>query len=385
MRRQRLLLWLAGLCLAVPGMPVAWGEEPLAAVLSADQLKARILEEQSKIRSIFVVYQTEPGAYPKPRNPPGTYLRRVLAAKAPDRMYYVNSHGFDGLDWQEDPGYQRWYLKEQGWFCESPVNRTYITGGPLRPKDKLPGDLGEDIFFLATGLWLFDQQQAPQLEGQPIVLREVAANPKYNTVRPRQELVDGRWCHVLENEGIERLWIDIEHGCALIARETDYGNPRVLAQRLESTRHREAAPGVWLPGRIRNIQYNWRARTQTERTQKRSDVAALVLDARANDVDDGIFEFKPGPGALDVSRVTVPVQTQPGGLDHLDNLAGWVQKHRRVVPPGSQVTGYFAGLPVVALAAAFEVWLLWRRYGAVHVGSGRAASSRGRHPECGSG
>jgi hypothetical protein len=360
-RRQSLLFWLTSFCLvAVPGTPLARGEEPPAAVLSADQLKAKILECQSKIHSFYIAYQSERGAYPEPRFPPGTYLRCVLAAKSPDRMYYVTAHGRDGVDWTEDPEHRFWYFTGEVWVGDSPVNRTYTTG-KLSPRDELPGGLAEDFFFYAVGLWLFDQHQAPRLEGRPIVLREVAASPKYSTVRPQQELVDGRWCHVLENEGVERLWIDTEHGCALLARETFYGTPPVLTQRLESMGHREVAPGVWLPSRMRNIQYNWRARTEAARKVKMVDAVHLVLEARANDVDDALFEFRPKPGALDASRATAPVQTQSGGLDHIDNVAAWIQRHRLVPTPALEYGGYLAGLPALGLIAAFEVWLYWRR------------------------
>jgi hypothetical protein len=372
--RQLLLLWLAGLCLAVPGTPLAWGEEGPAAVLSAEQLKARILEEQGKVRSFYVVYQSEPGVYPYP---PGAYFRRVVAAKAPDRMYYVNAHGFDGLDWQDYPARGHWYLTAQGWFNEHPVNRTFTAGAPLGRQDECPGDMGQDLFSFTTGLWLLDQCAPPRWEGRPIVLREVAASPKYSTVRPHQELVDGRWCHVLENEGVERLWIDTEHGCALLARETDYGTPPVLTQRLEASGHREVAPGVWLPSRIRSIQYNWRAITEEGRKQKLVDAPHLVLEARANDVDDGLFEFQPPPGALDLSRATAPVQTQPGGLDHLDNLVAWARRHRQVPSPGWEFPAYLAGLPLLGLIAASELWLHWRRHRASPAGETRGVLRKG--------
>jgi hypothetical protein len=359
-RRQPLLAWLTGICLAVSGTPLARGEEPPAAVFSADQLRARILECQSKIHSFYLVYQSERGAYPAPPNPPGTYLHRVVAFKAPDRLYYGNSHGQDSLDWQEYPARECWYFTGQNWFGANPVNRTFTTG-KAGPRDELPSEIAQDSIFFAVGLWLFDVHLPPRLEGRPVVLREVAASPDYRTVRPRQELVDGRWCHVLEREGFDRLWIDTEHGCALLARETDYGNPPVLAQRLESSGHREVAPGVWLPARFRNIQYNWRARTEKERKLTLTDGFHRVIEARANDVDDGLFQFRPWPGALDITKPTAPVQTQPGGLDHLDNLASWMQTHKVVPTPATEFEGYLAGLPALGLIAAFEVWLYWGR------------------------
>jgi hypothetical protein len=368
-RRQPLLLWLSGLCLAVAGTPLARGDEPPAAVLSAERLKARILEDQRKIRSYYIVYETDRNAQPASGEPPDGYIRRIVVAKAPDRMYYVNAHALAGIDWQEYPALERWYLTGQGWFSEHPVNRTFTAGGPLRPKDELPGPITEDLFFATTGVWLFEQR-APRWQGVPIALRDVAASPAYSAVRPRQELVDGHWCHVLEHEGVDRLWIDLEHGCALLARETDQGTPPVLTQRMEAGGHREVAPGVWLPSWMRTIQYNWRARTEAKRKERWKDTRVGVLEARANDVDDSLFEFRPPPGALDLSRAKEPVQTEPGGLDHLENLGAWIGRHyQATVAPEPEVEGYLAGLPVLGFIAAFELWLYWTRNRAAPAGA----------------
>jgi hypothetical protein len=359
--RQPLFLWLTGLCFAVLATPLAHGEDPPPSVLSAEHLKSRILEEQKKVHSFHFVYRSEPGAYPSPPNPPGTYVYWVVAAKAPDRMYFVLAHGYDGFDSQDDPGQKHVYLTAKSWVSENPVNRSYTTGS-LGPQDELPDDLAQGLVFCATGLWPCDAQQPLRLEGRSIVLREVAASPKYSTVRPRQELVDGRWCHVLENEGVERLWIDTEHGCALLARETYYGNPPVLTQRLEASGHREVAPGVWLPSWLRNIQYNWRARTEAARQTKIFDALHRVLEARANDVDDRLFEFRPRPGSLNMSQGTTPVQTEPGGLDHVEDTAAWILRNRQVRPPEWEWEPYVAGLPVLVFIVAFEFWLYWRRH-----------------------
>jgi hypothetical protein len=326
-----------------------------------------MLEAQRKIRSFYVVYVSERGEPSEPGGLAGDYVHRVVAAKAPDRMYYASAHGMEGLDWQDYPERQHWYLAGERLFNERPLNRVFTAEGPLRPEDQLPRVMAEEIFGFSTGLWLIERRPL-RWEGLPIALREVAASPAYSTVRARQELADGRWCHVLENERGERLWIDTEHGCALLTRETDYGTPPVLMQRLETGGHREVAPGVWLPSRMRNVQYNWQGRTETERKRKVVDTRFRVLEARANDVDDSLFEFRPPPGALDLSRPKEPVQTEPGGLDHLDNLAAWVRAHRSAVSLGPEVEAYLTGLPLLGLIVAYEFWRRWRRNRAAPVG-----------------
>jgi hypothetical protein len=82
---------------------------------------------------------------------------------------------------------------------------------------------------------------------------------------------------VLEYPGYDRLWIDTERGCALLARETHSSRNGALVQRIELSGHREVAPGIWLPSSIRNIQYDYNAVSEEGRRRRVIDAVHVVL------------------------------------------------------------------------------------------------------------
>jgi len=284
--------------------------------------------------------------------------------KYPFAYYLMGAHGYDGLDWKDDPLLKRCYLPGHGTsgYAEHALNRAYFQTS-IRPDAELPDTLPNEFVQLATGLWPL-KRPPPRFERRPIVLREVATCPEYKVVRPQQELVNGHWCHVLEYPGYERLWIDTTRGFILLARETVAGAHQALMQRMELGEHRELEPGLWLPTRIRNIQYDSLAETPEGRSRKLTDSLTEILEVKVNQVEDEMFEFRPPPGALRfaASRSEFPVQTQPGGLDHLDNLVHWIQKyHPRRPPPPPSSSQYLMGLPALAVILCCEGWRRWRR------------------------
>jgi hypothetical protein len=228
-------------------------------------------------------------------------------------------------------------------FNEFAVNRAYFVA-LIDPKGGLPGTLQSESFFLATGIWPLDGRSAPRLRGRPYVLRDVAKAEDYSLVRPRQERVDGRWCHVLESPGKDRLWLDTERGFVPLARELFVGKWRALGQRFELGGHREVAPGIWLPSWIHNLQADYEAPTEEGRRRKLIDSRFDILRARVGSVDDSIFIFRPRPGSLKTTGGEA-IQAQPGGLDHLDDIVRWVEKHA----PASRTSAHPA-IPTSAVA-----------------------------------
>jgi hypothetical protein len=316
---------LVRICAVVATSAALSDAEPPKATCTAQQLRAGLLATAEKIKSLSVVYESE--AYAPEFSPPGTYLHREVVVKSPCSLHHVSAHGHATLDWQDDPYQQRAYVSEDHFFNEFPVNRKY-SEGHLEPADGLPGTLADEFFFRATGIWPLERRRAPRPLGGPYMLREVAKGEEFSSVRPRQELVDGRWCHVLEWPGKDRLWLDTERGCALLQRETVSSRQDVLAQRIELGGHTEAAPGIWLPHWVVNIQFDYEAPTEEGRHRKVIDARHNILRAEVNQVDDRAFVFRPKPGSLTNDKTgPLPVQAQAGGLDHLANLEKWLRKY----------------------------------------------------------
>jgi hypothetical protein len=348
----RLLLAILGMLATPAGLPAT--ESPRA-TYTAEQLRAGLLATADKIKSLSVVYRSND--YDPKLFPMGTYLYREIIAQSPGSLHHVSAHGHATLDWKDDPYQQSAYVSGDHAFNEFPVNRKYIETH-IGPNDALPGTLPSDFFFLSTGIWPFDGRPAPRPLDRPYMLREVARAKEFSTVRPRQELVDGRWCHVLESPGNDRLWLDTERGCALLARETIVGKWLAVGQRFELGGHREVGPGIWLPRWIHNMQFDYEAPTEEGRRRKLTDARHEVLRAEVSRVDDSAFNFRPRPGSLLENATGAPTQAEPGGLDHLDHLVHWLREHAPASSPRTRSAipiGSVALLPVILYVAASEV------------------------------
>jgi hypothetical protein len=337
---------------APPTAPSA--TEPPRATYTAQQLRRGLLETADKIKSLHVVYRSDD--YDPERFPKGTFLYREIIAKSPGSLHHVSAHGHAKLPREDDP-FQQWaYVADDHWFNEFPVNRMYLEDH-LDPKAELPGTMPNDAFLLATGIWPFEGRPAPRVRSRPYVLRDVARAEDYAVVRPRQERVDGRWCHVLEWPGKDRLWLDTERGFVLLAREMFLGKWRALGQRFELGGHREVAPGIWLPSWIHNLRLDCDGPTEEGRRRRLIDARLDILRADAGPVDDSAFVFRPRPGSLKMSgRDTI--QAQPGGLDHLDDVAHWVEVHAPVSRPPTRPAipiSAVAFLPAILFIVACEV------------------------------
>jgi hypothetical protein len=344
---------------ALPLLAFQAPEAPKAE-FSAKELRAKLLQSQVKIKSFRVVYRMsdyDPSQFAK-----GTYLHRIVALKFPDKLYHDSAHGTDDLDWQDDPHRQRVYLTATHLYCEFPVNRTFFER-EVEAREGLPGTLSKELFFFATGIWPLEGLRPPHLDSLPSMLRELAVSPEYSTVRDRQERIDGRWCHVLEYAGRDRLWLDAERECALLARETLSRANGALAQRIELWNHRMVAPGIWMPTMIRNIQFDYNAKTEEGRRRKIRYATNTILEIDVNRVNDDLFRFRPPPGALQLDRDRPALQIRPGGLDHLDRLSQWVRRHTSSKQFGSPMrrTGRIPGAAaILAITIAVVVYILRR-------------------------
>jgi hypothetical protein len=207
----------------------------------------------------------------------------------------------------------------------------------------------QELFFLVTGWWPFAGRPCPQLDGKSFMLRDIARSQDYNVVRPNQELADRRWCHVLERPGMDRLWLDAERGCCLLAREIIEPKLKTLVQRLELGGHVEASAGIWATRWFRNIRYDFRAPSAQDQQREVVNALFVVDEIRVNDVDESLFTYQPPPGALGNLAEDTSLPSQDAGLDHLDNLAQWAQRQPYGLRPPSERPLWL--IPIVVVGA----------------------------------
>jgi hypothetical protein len=343
------------------------------AAVGATELRRQLGEIHGRIRTWYVEYETTPSSDPK--KPLGAHVHRIVAASRPDRFYRLSAKGTAARSWHDDPFQTRLILTSSSAVAESPMERTFAIL-PVEAGDPLPGDLSNELLLTALGWWPFEDRPVPTLAGR--VFLDIARSPDY-VVRPTQDLIEGRWCHVLEYPGRDRLWLDVERDCALLVRETYHPRSHALAQRIEMKGHREIKPGIWVPMEFHNTRF--RDSDQSEDQRKVVDAVVQVLNVRVNDpLPDAIFEFKPRPGSIQIFENRRFEQKVAGGTDRLDEIVGWI---RRYVGSGRTSTrGLVASVEAVIeygvsiLCIGGIVALRWRR----RTRSGRLAAVTEQKP-----
>lgn len=336
---------------------------------SAAEIRAQLQRSQAMIDSLHVIYYSH-GSAAHTSVSSSHYVRREFFAKSPCWLVYNGSHGHGRLDWRDDPFNQRVYLTKDRFVAEFPFNRIYYEAD-LAEDDPLPGSLYNEAFFICSGIWPFDSRPPSRPLGRAHMLREICTSDDYGTVRQRQEWVRGRWCHVLENPGLDELWIDVERGCAIVERRLYDSVSGGEVIRIELGGHREISSGIWMPRWIRFVQYDL-AIDNVGGSRRIIKSARLQMESVSiNDVEGAVFEFRPLPGSLayDYRSPDLVRQVVPGGIDHLDKLIAWARR----IHPREEVSlhsnlnlGYLAGLPFVIALFARKVcrrgcqWI-WRR------------------------
>jgi hypothetical protein len=290
-------------------------------------------------------------------------LHRVVAAKAPDRFFHYNAHGTPWLDWRDDPKQQRLIVSDDRMVAERPLDRFFVESRP-RPDAPLPGTASNELVLTGLGWWPLARRPSPtKLDNLPIALSAVARSPAYQA-RPQLEQVGGRWCHVLEYPGRDQLWLDVDRGCAVVARQLSYpGLARV--HRIEFSDFRELLPGVWAPFRLRNLHYERGPDGAAGKVIL--DATLTVLRIRLNDdVDDARFRFEPRPGSTGRTDGQPLRQTVAGGEEYLDEVVDWIRRYNPEAQAPTNRTGWPNPVDVVlgavfaAVAVAALFW--WPRW-----------------------
>jgi hypothetical protein len=317
------------------------------------------------------------------------YVHRTLAARYPDSCLYRGAKGpVDHRKWQDGVGNTEW--KEhpfQDWvlvtsernYWGKPWNREFGEF-PLTRDSPLPDKMRSELLFFALGWWTFQGRPSPQLEGGiPRSIPDIIRSGRY-AIAAQQERCDGVWCHVLEDPGRDRLWIDCARPFAIVAREVSDPTTGAAMARVEMTGHREEKPGVWVPREIHHIAFNYRAPTPEGWRERLVDSQVRILEVRLNeDVDAALFQPPPlPPGALRHLSPGRYEQVEPGGFDHMDHVAAWLRSQALDLPPETSwgaVIDYAAMAVTAVILASIGGWQVARRLRAVPVELPRAAAS----------
>jgi hypothetical protein len=332
----RATCFIALVTICFPSAARAGEQRP--ATLTTKELQQQLLEAHARIRAWYVVYES---ARKLATGEPSDYSHQVVAAKAPDRFFHWSAHGYPWSDWREDLFQQRLTLAPNQSAVERPAHRQYRLLS-VAPDAPLPGTMPGEFLFLALGWWPFPKRPPPSADGKiAVVFPAIARSPHY-VVNPHQELVQGRWCHILEYLGHDRLWLDGDRGCAILAREVFDPNKGILLQRVEAGAHREVHPGIWVPFEFRNMLFDpAKSKSQGGEVVKTLDANLEVLEVRLNEqVSDDIFRFEPLPGSVQTLADDRTEQSIPGGTDYLDEIVDWAKRYFGVSAIPAHRTGW---------------------------------------------
>jgi len=321
------------------------------AVYSTAELQQRVIDANTRVRAWYFEFESERIL------PTGkladSYVHRVVAARTPDRYYLWNAHGTARMDWRDDPDQQRLYLVSDTATAEQPFHRSFRSWRWVS-KTTVPGSSQGEFLFSALAWWPLEDRPPPQPGELPTVFTAIVGSGKYR-VNPEQDLIQGRWCHVLEYPGRDRLWLDCEHGCALLVREAFDRSSGALRSRIEAREHREVIPGIWAPFEFRNTHFDTdKSKPGRGTLIKTLDSTLKVLEVRLNEqVQDDLFHFEPKPGSLQIFSDKQIKQTVPGGFDYLDGVIDWAQRRRS-----------FSSIPFADTGSAAEAILEYTTVGA---------------------
>jgi hypothetical protein len=284
---------------------------------NVQQVKQQLADTLASVTSLYIEYKSavddEVG---KPR---GGYLHRVVACSAGHFLHW-SAKGTDGYSSREDPIQQRACIIGDVMIAEYPSDRVFRTAR-VAANDPLPGSLPREFMFAVVGWWPCPGRPAPRFrDDAPLVLCDVARSPAYR-LRPEQELVGDRWCHVLEVPGKDRLWLDGDRAWAMMARELLGEDGRTVIQRVELSEHQQVKPGIWVPKKIRNLVWD-------DLGRKVTDAVLLVQEVQVNDpLPDSLFDAQMKPGSVEITDDGTIVQRVPGGTDLLDEIVDWQGAH----------------------------------------------------------
>lgn len=294
--------------------------------VSGTDVRQRLAESAGRLESFHAVFEIR--SPPDHENPLGDILHREVAAMQPAFVLHLNAHGNSQVDWSEDLRCQRTLVSgsdvKVDWVRQRAFQRWKWD---WTTQDALPGSLPLESFFKSTGLWPLDQRLAIRnSHGVPYALSVIANDDRYVCPDQAFESINGCKCRVLLRAGFDKLWLDESRGLSLVARELYDSDDTRCTDRYELSAHTEAAPGIWVPCRIRHIKMNPDLSRKADHVLV--DYVMEVLKWKVNDLTADSFEFKLRPGELWLNPPNeIPCQVMPGGEDYVEEMTGWAVRN----------------------------------------------------------
>jgi hypothetical protein len=312
--------WLGLAALALPA-PVSFlraeGPPPAApAVGPLEEVREGIARARAGIQSLLVEY-TLTSLDPVTGNPGPVTSRHVIAARGALR-FGRNVHSSESVPENLDLNRNELYFTGKTLDVFYPALGYYETS---EENARLPYSwkVRGDFFFECLGWWPPQDRSRPPRSESPLYLHEALSNPGYR-LHGGTHPVDGVPCRLLELAGADKLWVSPSEGYALRRREVYSAKAAQLATRYELSDHREVAPQVWVPWRVRRILYDVRKDRGTATPAVAMDTLGSVLRVEVNNVPERLFHFTPPPGTLVQNRDSGQTFQVPGGLPLLDSI-----------------------------------------------------------------
>ncbi|MGH9550759.1 MAG: hypothetical protein ACRD3W_15365, partial [Terriglobales bacterium] len=303
--------------------------------LDAASIKKVLLERDKNLYAIALQYR-EVGRRGTSFSAPGEYIRRAVAARSRDLFMRDNGHGHDELHWQDDPFRKTLVIGPDGWKVFSHVNRIvddgHPFGGRFPARESVYALVGQELVFRLLCWWPYEEWTPPDLYGRSISMKKLFEDWRY-ALRADLEIVDGHNCVVMEIPGVDAFYLDSAVPSCTLRRDLWNTETASVASRFEYGEYKRYGADIWLPGRIRNVQFDANAHTATLRQRRVVDSTFVFSNILVNDeVDAGNFQLELPPGT--VRNATVEESRERGGsywealrdgqADHLASLVEWV-------------------------------------------------------------
>ena len=170
-------------------------------------------------------------------------------------------------------------------------------------------------------------------------------------VHSELELVDGSWCHVVEWNGKDKIWVDIAKGAVCKKRERwrRAGDKTILIVRYESSDFRQVRDGLWVPFAAKRELFADATDPKEFWDRPISEDKFRVEEVRLNELTKADFDLEVPAGSLvlNTDQRTYRIGGKEGTV--LSNLAessrGFVQSYKTLY----WQIAYFCILMIVVL------------------------------------